>query len=59
MDKDKLLDMALDALESVLANHNGAPVLPWIEARDAIKRDRALDRKAENARELGLDYEPN
>jgi hypothetical protein len=25
---------------------------------DAIKRDRALDKKAENARELGLDYEP-
>jgi len=26
---------------------------------DAIKRDRALDKKAENARELGLNYEPD
>jgi hypothetical protein len=55
MTKDEALDLALEALESVLANHNGAPVLPWIEARDAIKQARALDK---NARELGLDYEP-
>jgi hypothetical protein len=58
MTKDEALDLALEALESVLANHNGAPVMPWIEARDAIKQARALDKKAENARELGLDYEP-
>jgi hypothetical protein len=96
MTKDEALDLALEALESVLANHNGAPVLPWIEARDAIKQvcsapvqdstcsealraqgkayprtcrkcgkgpcialvNAALDKKAENARELGLDYEP-
>ena len=38
MTKDEALDLALEALESVLANHNGAPVLPWIEARDAIKQ---------------------
>jgi hypothetical protein len=38
MTKDKALDLALEALESVLANHKGAPVLPWIEARDAIKQ---------------------
>ena len=37
MDKDEALRLALEALESVLANHKGAPVLPWIEARDAIK----------------------
>jgi hypothetical protein len=50
MTKDEALDLALDALESVLANHNGAPVMPWIEARDAIKQARALDldKKAEN-----------
>jgi len=36
--KDEALKLALEALESVLANHNGAPVLPWIEARDAIKQ---------------------
>jgi hypothetical protein len=48
MTKDEALDLALEALESVLANHNGAPVLPWIEARDAIKQARALDKKAEN-----------
>jgi hypothetical protein len=38
MTKDEALKLALEALESVLANHNGAPVLPWIEARDAIKK---------------------
>jgi hypothetical protein len=48
MTKDEALDLALEALESVLANHNGAPVLHWIEARDAIKQARALDKKAEN-----------
>jgi len=36
--KDEALKLALDALESVLANHNGAPVLFWIEARDAVKQ---------------------
>jgi len=35
--KDEALRLALEALESVLANHKGAPVLPWIEAKDAIK----------------------
>jgi hypothetical protein len=37
MTKDEALRLALAALDSVLANHKGAPVLPWIEARDAIK----------------------
>ena len=37
MTKDEALRLALEALDSVLANHKGAPVLPWIEARDAIK----------------------
>ena len=57
--KDEALKLALEALESVLANHNGAPVMPWIEARDAIKQALALDKMADNARELGLDYEPH
>jgi hypothetical protein len=37
MTKDEALRLALEALDSVLANHKGAPVLPWIEARDAVK----------------------
>ena len=37
MTKDEALRLALWALDSVLANHKGAPVLPWIEARDAVK----------------------
>ena len=37
MNKDEALRLGLWALDSVLANHKGAPVLPWIEARDAIK----------------------
>jgi hypothetical protein len=52
MDKDKALDLALEALEE--------PGLLWRskKAITAIKQARALDKKAENARELGLDYEP-
>jgi hypothetical protein len=45
MTKDEALRLALEALDSVLANHKGAPVLPWIEARDAIKA--ALEAKDE------------
>ena len=45
MTKDEALRIALEALESVLANHKGAPVLPWIEAKDAIKA--ALEAKVE------------
>ena len=37
MTKDEALRLALEALDSILANHKGAPVLPWIEAKDAIK----------------------
>jgi hypothetical protein len=37
MAQNEALKLALEALNSVLANHNGAPVLPWIEARDAVK----------------------
>ena len=52
MDKDKALDLALEALEE--------PGLLWRskKAITAIKQARALDKMAENARALGLDYEP-
>jgi hypothetical protein len=64
MTKDEALDLALEALETELAVDmtNGAEVGEaaelMCEAIIAIKQARALDKKAENARELGLDYEP-
>lgn len=64
MTKDEALDLALEALES-FAPHNG---VFWrnlhkedaeiTNAITAIKQARALDKMADNARELGLDYEP-
>jgi hypothetical protein len=68
MTKDEALDLALNAL--LWAN---IEINDWrdsaygyepedqpqiMEAITAIKQARALDKKAENARELGLDYEP-
>jgi stage III sporulation protein SpoIIIAA len=56
--KDEALRLALEALE-MFCEH-GAILRP-IETRDAIKAalaNEALERKAENARELGLDYAP-
>jgi hypothetical protein len=62
MTKDEALDLALEALESF---DGVGDVVTWekqwklcFEAITAIKQARALDKKAENARELGLDYEP-
>ena len=71
MTKDKALKLALEALEGVL---DDAPkvldasiagglyeVVQCRDALTAIKKalvNDALDKKAENARELGLDYEP-
>jgi hypothetical protein len=57
MTKDEALDLALEALEKLwlLGDQAGAIANPAIKA---IKQARALDKKAENARELGLDYEP-
>lgn len=43
-------DSRIEAYRKQLAKHE--------EAITAIKQARALDKKAENARELGLDYEP-
>ena len=37
MTKDQALSQGIWALESVLANHNGAPVLAWVQAMDAMK----------------------
>jgi hypothetical protein len=53
MSKDEALDLALEALE-------GADEIDcdMRDAITAIKQARALDKMAENARELGLDYEP-
>ena len=73
MTTDKALDLALEALElnnnewKALADSGDCGY--WSaedqdhykqtnEAITAIKQARALDKKAENARELGLDYEP-
>jgi hypothetical protein len=66
--KDEALKLALEALESVLddspkvleASISGGlyEVVQCRDAITAIKQALALDKKAENARELGLDYEP-
>lgn len=52
MNKDEALDLALEALEYA------SSYCDTYDAIAAIKQARALDKKAENARELGLDYEP-
>jgi hypothetical protein len=60
MTKDEALDLALEALEGNTTNPVIDPDQAAIEdqAINAIKQARALDKMAENARELGLDYEP-
>jgi hypothetical protein len=64
MTKDEALafDLALGALKEDRAwLESDAPIEIWEknnEAITAIKQARALDKMAENARELGLDYEP-
>jgi len=63
---EEALDLALEALEytttmsKFLLNKDAdvGPMLKAEKAITAIKQARALDKKAENARELGLDYEP-
>ena len=37
LNKDEALSQGIWALESVLANHNGAPVLAWVQAMDAMR----------------------
>jgi hypothetical protein len=53
------LDLALEALEMVVVDVKTTPTAyeAHRQAITAIKQARALDKKAENARELGLDYE--
>ena len=68
MTTDMALDLALAALEYIHegANNQGPHTgISWrcvaVKAEPAIKaikQARALDRMAENAKELGLDYEP-
>jgi hypothetical protein len=56
MTKDEALDLALEALDIVKIHFTQNRHVN--EAITAIKQARALDKKADNARELGLDYEP-
>jgi hypothetical protein len=56
MTKDEALELALEALDIVKIHFTQNRHVN--EAITAIKQARALDKKAENARELGLDYEP-
>jgi hypothetical protein len=56
MTKNEALKMALEALERFEGNKK-----IWPEAITAIKQalaNEALEKKAKNARELGLNYEP-
>jgi hypothetical protein len=54
MTKDEALDLALEALQTLMIQRGSI----YDKAITAIKQACALDKKAENARELGLDYEP-
>jgi hypothetical protein len=58
MTKDKALALALEALEMCEVPWTGTLDHNLTEAITAIKQAIALDKKAENARELGLDYAP-
>jgi hypothetical protein len=65
MTKDEALDLALRSLKELVPDESDyAPAIQGQRKRQekaitAIKQARALDKKAENARELGLDYEPD
>ena len=64
MTKDEALDLALEALETCDGGTSWADPYQIFDPKlvekaiTAIKQARALDKMAENARELGLDYEP-
>lgn len=59
MTKDEALKLALEALENTTPTGlNMERDKQFFAAITAIKQALALDKKAENARELGLDYEP-
>ena len=63
MTKDEALKLALEALEGIhVGNMTPMAEINWNKAILAIKEalaNEALEKKAENARELGLDYEPD
>jgi hypothetical protein len=58
MTKEQALEQGIWALESVLANHKGAPVLAWVQAMDAMK-DALLPRSQRNAvlEEVALEFD--
>ena len=61
MTKDEALKLALEVLEQLrtpLRVNTALDAYDVSRAITAIKQALALDKKAENARELGLDYEP-
>jgi hypothetical protein len=59
MTKEEALKLALKALEElIVAERTSVDIDRGEAAITAIKQARALDKMAENARELGLDYEP-
>ena len=62
MTKDEALKLALEALEDLGMKHfESTGEVLYKETFTSIKKalaNDALERKAENARELGLDYEP-
>ena len=58
MTKDETLRLALEALEKISMGGDPRWADPAITAIKAALANEALERKAENARELGLDYEP-
>lgn len=59
MNKDTALDLALEALEEAHYKvEHKQDAAKREQAITAIKQARALDKMADNARELGLDYEP-
>ena len=57
MTKDEALKLALEALETKGEHH--PRVYQAITAIKQVLANDALEKKAENAKELGLDYEPN
>jgi hypothetical protein len=57
MTKDEALKLALEALETLMIERESIYDKAITAIKEALTND-ALEKKAENARELGLDYEP-
>jgi hypothetical protein len=57
MTQTEALRLALEALETLMIERGSIYDIAITAVQRALAQD-ALDRKAENARELGLDYEP-